>query len=185
MKKNSRRIIKINLLNKQDSHDTRLIFISLLTAVLLVFLGVLSGAYFMEKKALAEQKRINAELMVQANENKLTQESLADQRKLAELLNLKKANIKKLEKARQSFSEILNEINLALPRQVVLTAIDITNTTIKISGFSPDQEQVAVLLSGLRKSKYFEEVRAVESSLDEKNQECKFSIEMLWEEEKP
>lgn len=185
MKKPLRRIIKINLLKKQDSPDARLIFIGVLAIVLLIISGILSGVYYMEKKALAEQQKINVELMAQANKNKIAQESLASQKKLAEILNLKKSNIEKLEKAQQSFTEVLNEINLALPGSVVLTAIDITNTTIKISGFSPDQEQVAVLLSGLRKSKYFEHARAVDSSFDEKTGECSFSIEMSWEEEKP
>lgn len=183
-KKPQRRFININLLRRQDNHNAEILIIGVLAMALLVMGGTMTGIYYMEKKALAAQKQINAELMVQANENKLAQDSLATQKKLAQVLNQKKSNVEKLEKAKQSYIDLLTEINLAVPSSIILTGIEITNAEINLSGFSPDQNQVAVLLSGLRKSQYFENAGSIDSSWDEETGEGKFTVKMRWEEEK-
>jgi len=89
-------------------------------------------------------------------------------------------DIKKAEQAGIPASIIMSEIEQALPPNVMLVGLQFDQKKLILSGFTDEQEQVAIVLSGLRNSSRFSKVILTGSKLDQETGEIQFAVESEW-----
>ncbi|MGE5380616.1 MAG: PilN domain-containing protein [Methylocystaceae bacterium] len=175
-----RKEVMINLLpiDQESIQNRRLAWGGALITVVLVAVILLINCHQENQivRVQSEQTKLQKQLV-----NYKKQEAAEKQKKdLVQLLKQRKAEVKSAELTGLPASTILQEVERSVPRSVKLTDIQFDRSKLMINGFSPDQKEIAVLLSGLRKNSRFSQVTVTASKAIEENGEIEFVIESEW-----
>lgn len=172
--------IMINLLEVDKKRLERRKFTYIVIIIIIALLGSASGIYYSAlteyKQQMIANRHLKKELASCQNLNTTmdVMESFKNQ------VASKRNSVSAIEIQKISYTAIMEEIARAVPARVKLTGAEITQVGIIINGYSPNHENVASFLSGLRNSSFFNEVRLVSSELDNESGEVRFVIENSW-----
>jgi Tfp pilus assembly protein PilN len=172
--------IMINLLEVDKKRLERQKFAYITIVIIIALLGSASGIYFSAFNEYKQQMITNRQLKSQlASYHNLTT-ALDVVEKFQNQVASKRNSVSAIESQKISYTAIMEEIARAVPTRVKLIGVEMTQVGIIINGYSPDHENVAKFLSGLRNTSFFYEVRLVFSELDKESGEVRFVIENSW-----
>lgn len=170
--------ININLLEREDVNNLRLLYWGLMFMMMAIFGGLTGFSYMSLSKEFNYQQAVNADL--KSEFKKYDNEMLV----LKPILEMKKEIARKsqevieIEKEQLSYRDVIAEIDKVVPPKVLIVGVDIKALKVVMTGFSPDHSQVARLLEGLKGSFMFKNVTVLASKMDEKINEAKFTMEI-------
>lgn len=157
-------MIKINLLGDDTKLDysNRYVVIALILSVVLV--SVISFRLYQSTSTEVRQLSLEASNL----QSKL--QGLEKQTAIVKELETKKDVLKdklvilaKLRKNRIGPVKVLDDLNLAIPETIWLRQINESNSSFKILGRAIDNQDIALFITQLQESEYFETVDLVES----------------------
>ncbi len=157
-------MIKINLLGEVSSRDTINIWYIwgyVISLVLLVILGI--ALYITTDNAFVETQSEIQVLEAQLKNLKERTKSVAElERKRAELTD-KLRVISILRKSKSGPVRVLDDLNIAVPDRSWIGSIKESESVLRITGVSLDNQTIATFMKNLATSDYFEKVDLIES----------------------
>jgi len=173
--------VNINLLPREPVNRRHWYYWGLSFA-LMAILGGLTAYYDVSRdRELNHLQVVNTDLKDQINKYKREAAQTIPLKEMKELINKKSQEMELMKKSQQSFVEVWGNVDKVVPSPILVTGMEINAKKIIITGFSPDHEQIAVLLQNLELNPYLENVDALSSKLNEKSNEVSFGMEMTWE----
>lgn len=172
--------VYINLIERDTRREKARNALIACLLIYTAFFAVLAGFYYTAQLQLAATQNINAQL--QARTHSLQKEGAvpADQKLLPADLAKKETTVKQVEAKKDSYVDVLGEVENAMPAKMIMIAITFEDKKITLKGYTNDYTGVAELLAGLRQSPVFKNVMLASSKLDDKSKEIEFSISMEW-----
>jgi Tfp pilus assembly protein PilN len=132
----------------------------------------------------------NVELTRQTAENQVLQQKVKQLQSTQKMLAANQATKKDIEKREQDvkqlqaqgliMSNMLKEIQKALPTSVVITSMQVGAGSLNIGGQCPNNQELATFVAGLRASKMFTAVQTLSSQSQGGIQAVTFSIQVDW-----
>jgi|GEM_PF-5975267 len=173
------RSITINLLQKHDEKGINDYLPLIITTLLLAVVGIGLG-YFVttSQHELAALRKANAQLESEAANYNLGPSWIKEIQDDIE----KRSNIKQqLEKQKISYVAVAGEIEKIVPRDMVITGVDMKDGKVVINGYAQHHNDVACFLSGLSQSTQLNKVLLTSSTLNESRNVVEFTVETSWE----
>jgi len=166
-------LIRINLLPirafKKKENIRRQVSIYFLTVIFLI--GVMGFFYIKKSNVLRELETEQAVLADQEKKLKETVKEVDDLKKEEEELQEKLKIIAELETKRTGPVRILDEISRLIPAgKAFLVALTKESDKLGLNGVAIDNETIALFLSRLQQSEYFDNVQLVKSSQEIRNE---------------
>mgnify|MGYP000847426245 CR=1 FL=1 len=172
--------VYINLIERDTSREKARAALAFCILIYVAFFATLAGFYYNALLDYGSAKRLNAQLQSKAQALQKEGTVPVDQKLLPSDLTKKETSVKQVEAKKDSYVDVLGEIENAMPAQMLMTDITFEEKKITLKGYTDEYTGVAELLAGLRKSPVFKNVALASSKLDEKSQEIEFSISMEW-----
>lgn len=166
-------MIRINLLPvrafKKKENIRKQVSIYVLTVLFLI--GVMGFFYMRKANVVRELESEQAVLADQEKKLKETVKEVDDLKKEEEELQEKLKIIAELETKRTGPVRILDEISRRIPSgKAFLVALTKENDKMGVNGVAIDNESIALFLSKLEQSEYFDNVQLVKSSQEIRNE---------------
>jgi|GEM_PF-2677840 len=172
--------VNINLLPREPVNRWRWYYWGLSLALMLI-LGGLTAYYDVSRgRELNHLQVVNADLKAQVNEYEQEIAQTIPLDDVEKLINQKYQEIKLVEISKQSYVDVWDCIDRAVPAQVLVVEVEINAKKVFITGFSPDHEQLAGFLQSLERNPNFKNVVSLSTRMDERSNEVSFSIEVNW-----
>jgi len=179
---------RINLLRYQQEgiveKKSDLRFVLILSLAILLFAGIMGGAWWMQGQKLQTLKNENQQLLQAVD--KLTQAASATgvEGKETGTLNSRQAMLNNLESRAKVKSKELEEIyQLTIPG-VTIGKMDVkSNNDFTMSAYCNSQAKFIKFLAQLRELDYIKDVKNVSSKLNAKTGEVSFNMTLVWEVE--
>lgn len=172
--------IRINLLEVDKKQLERQKFTYIAIIIIIAMLGSTAGIYYSAFNGYKQQIITNHQLKSQLAGYQDINTALDVMGTFKNQVDNKRRSVSAVEGQKIFVTAIMEEIGRAVPAQVKLISTEIGRDKVIINGYSPDHKNVAALLSGLRESSFFNEVRMVSSEMDKESGEVKFVIENDW-----
>lgn len=173
--------VNINLLEKDTGREKAMA--SLMIGILLIaaVFGSMTGLYIYERQQMVMFEKQNTDLQSRLRNMGAQGAMPAGQKSLQSELTRRENIVKQVEARRQSYVDVLGEIENAMPARLMMTGIDFSDKKITLKGYAREYSSEAELLAGLRNSVVFKDVTLASSKLDDKSREVEFTIDMNWE----
>lgn len=177
------RPIKINLLvAEQQSDKSQLVGVAFLILVMAV-LGLMGGMYAIALKQLHVEQALNEKLQARYERYQKSDSSYQAQMQALESIRKREGMIEAMEKSRVSYLDLMAEVEKAAPEGVILYNLDMQMHNIVITGRAGDENQIAIMLAGLRASPWFKNIKTVSINDEGKDTDglLRFDIQYEWE----
>lgn len=172
--------VYINLIERDTSREKTRRALAACILIYVAFFAALAGFYYHALLDYGSAQKLNAQLQSKAQTLQKEGAVSADQKLLPSDLTKKETSVKQVEAKKDSYVDVLGEIENAMPARMIMTDIIFEEKKITLKGYTDEYAGVAELLAGLRKSPVFKNVALASSKLDEKSREIEFSISMEW-----
>jgi len=172
--------VYINLIARDTSREKARRALAACILIYVAFFAALAGFYYHALLDYGSAQKLNAQLQSKAQALQKEGTAPVDQKLLPSDLTKKETSVKQVEAKKDSYVDVLGEIENAMPARMLMTDITFEEKKITLKGYTDEYAGVAELLAGLRKSPVFKNVALASSKLDEKSQEIEFSISMEW-----
>ena len=173
---------RINLLRYMQEGEVEkksdLRFILILSLAALLFIGIMSGTWWMQGQKLQAMKTENQKLQQEIDQ--LSKAASADKNAPAEF-NGREAILNTLESQQKVRSQQLEEIyQLTIPG-VTIGKIDVkSNNNFTMSAYCNSQAKCIAFLEQLRELDYIKDVKVISSKLNAKTGEVSFNFSLIW-----
>ena len=177
------RPIKINLL-ETDQQSERSQFIKMTSLIIVIaILGLMGGIYTITLRQLHAEQAVNDNLKARYEHYLKSEGIYQAQMESLEGVRKRERMIETMEKSRVSYLDLMAEVEKAAPEGVILYNLDMQMNNIVITGRAGDENQVAILLAGLRASPWFKNVKTVSITNEGKDVDglLRFDIQYEWE----
>jgi Tfp pilus assembly protein PilN len=172
--------ININLLERADRFQAHIIYWGLGMLLAAAVLGWSGYYYAVHSREVTQLQAENAVLKKQISsfeeENVIWTSIQASE---TEML-VKRQTVETLESQGVSYNELISEIDRAIPPRITMAGVETIGSRVILTGFSSDHSQVARLIEGLKNISRINNVTVFFSTMNEKTNEVKYSIEMNW-----
>lgn len=172
--------ILINLLEEDKAVARRRSYLLTGIIIVIILFGSMGYTYQSAQNKLTAQQTLNTELKAKLQEYEISLGLLKDEQQFRENLLWKQKSVKEIEKLQVSYLGVFEEIEKAMPDGGLLIAVEIETGKAMLEGYSSDYNIIAQLLSGLRASPLFKNVKEISAEFKEEANEINFKIEMDW-----
>jgi len=172
--------LNINLLPPKNRVRMSKLWTSVIMA--LAFLAVLFTCFWMwQSRALSTQEVENMRLKADLKSCEDQMTFYQPVQAMEQNSTIKVKELESIEKARVSYTSVINELDRVKPDQIIIVGAEIKPPRVIVHGFSPDHSNVSRMLEGIKASPIFNNVTLLSSEMNENTSEVQFIMEIEWE----